>query len=513
MSSDWFRTVLTVGGQVVDQLQPKQNACYKLTPLDMAPNAPYAKHIGYGGAAGGGKSYLARAIARMVAFRWPGSRTIIFRRTKQEVKDNHVKPFFQELPRRLPDGRKLYSYNGEDMCATFEETGSEIYFGYLKEMGDVDRYQGLEYDVMIFEEATHQHWAPVRWLTGNRLRATQDYCRPFVLYPSNPGNVGHHWYKRLFIKRSFNAELEEYAENYAFVQAKLEDNRVLTGRDPTYIRELNTLPEPFRSWLRDGDWEAGLGLALTMLNREVHLVDPFIVPDHWKVFGAFDWGYAHPWVFGIYTTTEDGRYIKLDTLTGRLQEPLEIIGAIKVGMEKRDLDWHRLRWVESGHDCWADRKARGEDVPTIAEAFSKAGISLRQANISRVAGLNNLRLHLSTRGEEGEEITPNLLFMRTPGNEECFSQLESMPTDPDRAEDALKSDADIFGQGGDDYYDETRYALASRAPPSPTRFMDTGFDPWSPEMLQLETERNLRGKLPKSQTKSPYNHPEFGTQV
>ena len=510
--TDWMRPVLWMGEKVLYELQPKQNEAYSRTPLDLPPGAPYAKHIGYGGAAGGGKSHLARAVATVAAFRWPGSTGVIFRRTKQEVKDNHVKKFFGEVPRKL-NGKKIWSWNGEELCATFEHEEeylkSRIYFGYLKDFSDVDRYQGLEFDYMVFEEATHYAWDTVRWLTGNRLRATKPWCRPFVLYPSNPGNVGHFWYKRLFIERRYNAELEEFEEDFTFIQAKLEDNKILVDRDPTYIKELNTLPEPYRSWLRDGDWEAGLGLALTDLNREKHFIDSFDVPESWHIFGGFDWGYEHPWVFGLYAMTEDRRYIKLDTLVGRHQQPLEIIASIKAGCARIGFEFERIRFTEAGHDCWADHRARGENVPTIAEHFASAGLPLRQANISRVSGLNCLRRQIAWKDEGGTEITPNLLFVRTEGNNKCFQQLESMPVDPDKQEDALKSDADLFGQGGDDFYDETRYALASRAPPSPSRFLDSNYSSWDPKTLAMEAHNQRMGKMPKMGNKTPA-HIEFG---
>ncbi len=100
--------------------------------------------------------------------------------------------------------------------------------------------------------------------------------------------------------------------------------------------------------------------------------------------------------------------------------------------------------------------------------------------------------------------------MRTDGNDKCFHQLESLPTDPDNIEDALKSNADIFGQGGDDFYDETRYAVASRVPPSPSRFLETKFEAWSPNILALEADRQRQSKMPRSLTKRRMLHPEFG---
>jgi len=497
--------------QVIYGLQPKQMEAFNHTPLAKLPDEPYARHIGYGGAAGGGKSHLARAVGVAACMRWPGCTGIIFRSTKAEVKANHLVKFKFEVPDKWPDrktGDTVFSYNGEDMCAEFFNQ-SRLYFGFLKDQDDLKRYQGIEFDFMIFEEATHYTWDLVRWLTGNRLRATVPGARPFVLYPSNPGNVGHHWYKRLFITKRYYSKYRESPEMYAFVQAKVPDNLILMERDPGYVDELSTLPEPFRSWLRDGDWNAGLGLALTMCDPDKHLVPSFDVPEHWRIYGSFDWGYAHPYSWGIYAVNEDGRHFKLDTISYRHQRPPEIAQMVKARCDAMGIDWRRMRHVYAGHDCWHDHRARQENVPTLAEEFLREGFVFVQANISRIAGLNNLRRFLDW---DNDDDAPWLVFMDTEGNRRCFEQLESMPSDPDNPEDALKQDADEFGNGGDDMYDETRYAVASRAVPSGNRTLERDTGAWSQEALEVEYENSRKSKLPKAFTREVV-HPEFGAQV
>jgi hypothetical protein len=498
--------------KVIYELHTKQIECFNLTPLRRGPAEPYPRHIGYGGAAGGGKSHLARAIATTAAFRWPGSKGIIFRRTRSEVKENHVHPFRDEVPEKF-GGQRIYTYNGEDMCCHFSNN-SRIYFGYLKDLDDLRRYRGQEYDYMIFEESTHYEWHLVRWLTGNRLRAGASGSRPFVLYPSNPGDVGHHWYKRLFVTQRYYARYNEDPDNYAFVQAFVEDNDTLMERDPAYVDELNTLPEPYRSWYKYGDFEAGLGLALTMLDPDVHFMPAFEIPSTWTLFGSFDWGYSHPFSFGIYAVNEDGRHFKVDTITGRMLQPHEIVDRVNIRMGQLGLKPQQLRWVAAGHDCWADSKARGENVPTIAEQFNDWGYSLIRANISRIAGLNNLRRFFAWESvwPDGRDDVPYLVFFDTEGNRRCFDQLESLPSDPDNPEDALKTDADEFGHGGDDMYDETRYAMASRALPARSRYATETWDAWSSEALELEYERGRTSTTPKIATMD-IDHPEFGAQV
>lgn len=499
--------------RTVYALQPQQNKAYCLTPLERPPAMDYPRHIGYGGAAGGGKSYLARAVATAGCLKWPGINVLILRNTRDEVRQNHVNKFLEEVPRKLEAGQRLYSYNGEDMCATFEN-GSRIYFGFLRDSKDRERYSGNEYDIVIPEESTHYAWEDIRWLVGNRMRATQDYSRPFALYPSNPGRQGHQWYKRLFIDRNYEPSLNEDPSDYAFVQAKVEHNYILQRRDPEYVKMLDTLPEPLRSWLRDGDWEAGLGLALPMLQKSVHLVEPFQVPGHWTKFAAFDWGYAHPFSWGLYARNPDGRVFKMDTLTGRHLQPPQIANAIRSRLDSWGLEPDDLRYTVADKYAFDEQTALEDGTPTIAETFAQAGILLSRANQQRVHGLNHLRKYLSWKemGPDGEDVTPMLVFFHTEGNKRCFDQLASIATDPDNPEDALKSDADKFGQGGDDHYDETRYAIASLPPPPRSRLSEDPVDAWSAETLEYEAEKKRRSRNPlEKEGAGRPAHPEFGT--
>ena len=57
-----------------------------------------------------------------------------------------------------------------------------------------------------------------------------------------------------------------------------------------------------------------------------------------------------------------------------------------------------------------------------------------------------------------------------------YETLESAVTDPNDPEDALKIDADEYGEGGDDAFDMVRYGLASR--------------PLNPRMKKERTKRD-----------------------
>ena len=56
-----------------------------------------AKHIAYGGARGGGKSWAMRRKFVLLAFRYAGLKLLLLRRTLPELYENHVLPLTAEL--------------------------------------------------------------------------------------------------------------------------------------------------------------------------------------------------------------------------------------------------------------------------------------------------------------------------------------------------------------------------------------------------------------------------------
>ena len=124
------------------------------------------------------------------------------------------------------------------------------------------------------------------------------------------------------------------------------------------------------------------------LDRNHHLVAPFKPMPHWFYFASFDWGFRHPWSFGVYAADEDGTVYKLETITGMLMHPPQIAQRIK---EKCPIPIERINKLVAGHDLWAKRKAYGETGKTLADRFAEEGFAFIQADIDRVQGLESFR--------------------------------------------------------------------------------------------------------------------------
>jgi hypothetical protein len=351
-----------------------------------------AYEVLYGGAAGGGKTDALLAVL-LEQTEHPEYRGLFLRKTYAALKEviDRSRGMWTKLGGKWNEGKMTWTF----------PSGAIIEFGYLEVWADTERYQGRQFNVICYDELGQLAHEKLWTFLMSRNRGVAKGVRNFIRASANPGGPGNGWIRRRFITlckpdgTPVRIDDPHSGQWYgrAFFQAFLEDNPTLLEADPQYEMRLNMLPETQRKQLRLGDWGAGDGTALEELNEHVHIIPSFRIPKHWFQFGAFDWGFAHPFSFGWFAVDEEGNTYLVDTVRGRKLQPHAIAARIAETVPVDQLDY-----IDAGHDCWAEMKARGENTPTISEHFIQHGIYLRHANISRRAGLNNMRLYLQWKG-------------------------------------------------------------------------------------------------------------------
>lgn len=248
------------------------------------------KYVAYGGARGGGKSFAARWKAVLLAMRYSGIQTLLLRRTLPELRENHLIPLQTIL--------KTEKRNKEERLAEYKDVskefifgnGSRIKLGYCDSENDVLQYQGQAYDVIIMEEATHFTEFQFQTLTeSNRPSGLMDEAfSPRMYFTCNPGGVGHHWVKRLFIDKVYkNAEKEE---DYDFIPSLVYENTWLMEHDPDYVRVLENLPEERRNAMLNGNWDVYDGQFFDEFDRAVHVIEPNKLPTNFRLYRVLDYG-------------------------------------------------------------------------------------------------------------------------------------------------------------------------------------------------------------------------------
>jgi phage terminase large subunit len=445
-----------------NQVQPKQLEALKVSKVTPV--------LFYGGAKGGGKSYLTRFREVRRRLRYPNTKGLIVRRTYPELLSNHIRKFFEEYPETRG------WYNKSEKILNYPN-GSTTEFSYLKNTDDVFTYQGREYEDISVDEIT-QHEEQTFKILRTSLRTTNASIQPRMLLTGNPGGIGHAWVKRLFIDKSFRAG--EMPDDYAFIQAFVSDNTALLKADPDYVRRLEDLPEHLRKAYLEGDWNIFAGQAFPELSPQTHIVQPFALPPGTKYFFSFDPGYNHPYCFIVFALVPEGTLYVTNVITGRLQMTMEIAEKIKSLNLKGE--------IYSGQDLWYPGRGGGK---SLLDEFSEYGINAQngfywiRAKTDRVRGVQAVRKYVNPKGYPDGK--PRVFFFSN--TQTVYDCVASMQIDPKNPEDVVKVDA-LDGDGGDDAYDAFRYGVISRVfPNSPADVEPEVFSgDWVLQTLQKQRE-------------------------
>ena len=367
------------------------------------------RFIAYGGARGGGKTWAVRTKAMLLSCRYDGIKILIVRRSFQELRDNHILPLQMEL-------RDLARWKEQEKRFIFPN-GSYIRFGYCSAERDVLQYQGQEYDIIFIDEATQLTEFQFQTFKGC-LRGANDFPKRMYL-TCNPGGVGHAWVKRLFIDRQYVEG--ERPEDYEFIQAKVTDNPVLMKKDPEYINMLRSLPYELREAWLNGSWDIFAGQYFSEWNRDVHVVEPFVIPPWWRRYITIDYGLDMLAAYLIVVDDHDMAYVVQEVYKGRdLGEGAKGLIVREAAAEVKALAGNgNIAAYLAPPDLW---NARQETGKSVADIFAESGIYLTQTNNDRIDGWMAMheRLHVF-EDEQGVQVAKLRIFPQ------CINLIRTLP--------------------------------------------------------------------------------------
>ena len=414
-----------------------------------------ARFVAYGGARGGGKSWAARVKAVLLAFRYPGIQILLVRRTLAELRENHILPLLQLL-----QGAAFYKDQSKEFVFS---NSSRIKLGYCKNELDVLQYQGQAYDVIMLEEATQ--FTEFQFQAFTECSRSSGLCRspfpPRMYFTCNPGGVGHGWVKRLFIDRNYREQ--ERPEDYVFIPARVWDNAYLMEHSPEYVRTLENLPEERRKAMLYGDWDIFEGQYFGEFSRELHVIEPFDIPDWWVRYRTMVYGLD---MLACYWIAMDGQgraYVYRE-----LFEPDLIISRAAERILEESAEPVAATFAPP--DMWNRRQDTGQSV---AELFSGHGIGLVKAGNDRVMGWLALREWLRPGTDEfGKPSAGMRIFSNC---RHLISDLPALTFDDKRPGDCRTEPHEITHGP-----DAIRYFVAGRPAPS---------------LKRAETDENTAGEV------------------
>lgn len=407
------------------------------------------KHIGFGGARGGGKSWAVRAKAILLAINYRGIKILIVRRTYPELINNHINILRQQT-------QEVAKYNDKDKILKFYN-GSSINFAYCAKDQDLGRLQGTEFDIIFLDEATQLSEFQMRAISAC-LRGVNSFPKR-IYYTCNPGGQGHAYIKRIFIDKRY--EEGENPDDYTFIQSLVTDNLALMRAQPDYIKQLDALPPKQREAWRYGKWDIFEGQFFEEFvdapehyqdRRYTHVIAPFDIPAGWKIYRSFDWGYAKPFSCAWWAMDYDGVLYRILELYGCTKTPNE---GIKWTPDRVFSEIHR---IETEHRWLKGKQIQGVADPaiwdaqtgeSIAETAAKHYVLFTRGDHKRLPGWMQVHYRLAFDGNG----YPMMYFFSN-----CKAIIRCMPLmmfDDNRPED-LDTD------GEDHCLDDCRYLCMSR---------------------------------------------------
>jgi len=393
-----------------------------------ADNSQGPIEIAMGGARGPGKSHATLAQTVDDCLRYPGLKVLFLRKLAKSAAES-----FEDLI------QKVFKYTQHTYIPSRNKlefpNGSSIVLGGFNNESEIDKYLGIEYDVIVIEEATQISKRKYDMLLGS-LRTTKPGWRVRIYLTSNPGGIGHAWFKQRFVI-PHRQGTEVFTR---FIPATYKDNPFLP---PEYIYYLENLEGGLGKAWRDGDWDVFEGMAFPQWDYERHTCEPFQIPQHWPKWRAVDWGYSAPF---------SAHWAARDIDTQRIYIYRELYGPGYTDVQQARM----IRENTPGDELmkatfmdpamWSRNRQSGDRVYSTADTYADEGIFPSKADNDRLSGKRKFDRMLGNLPDG----MPGMVIFRS-----CRNAIRTIP---ELIYDATRPE-DVDTTQEDHAYDDIRYLL------------------------------------------------------
>ena len=380
------------------------------------------KEILYGGARGGGKSTAMTAwMVEPNYIENPLYRGLVIRRNYTDLRD------------WIDNARHMWRYLDVKVVGNPAEfrfpSGAKIRTGHLSDENSWSAFLGHEYHKMGIEELTLIDSEEKYLRLISSARTTVPELKVQIFCTTNPGGPGHHWVRSRWIDDAYNKTFTDPKGNTRiFIPSRIYDNPTLMEVDPGYLDMLESLPDELRSAWLEGSWDTFAGQYFKDFNRDVHVLEPFKIPEGWRRYRCIDYGYTNYFACIWAAVDYDGNvfiyrehYEKEKHLDYHIARIIEFTGDEDIYLTIGD----PAMWIRNPQNT----NRSDEKLPSmlsISDIMLMKGIPIVKANNDRINGWNNMREYLHWEGDINKKIIkkrPKLFIF-----ENCQNWIRTIPS-------------------------------------------------------------------------------------
>ncbi|MGD1215162.1 MAG: hypothetical protein ABR861_09270 [Terriglobales bacterium] len=451
-------------------------------PINAAQQAAItstAELLLYGGASGGGKTQMLAADA-MDEYENPRLRGLLIRTTLEEQQE------LEDLQQRMyePKGARWVKKRWRF------PSGATIRPGYLAHDKHLRRYQGNPYSWLGIDESGQHPEHRIKFMIGWLAAPTGSGLRVRGRFTSNPGDVGHSWQMKVFLRNRCPVHAPADAldnrpwetsvypgkiykdacwtddspvhKTTAFIPARLADNP-LYGREK--LESLLSQSKAIQQQLLYGCWCNAAGLYFDFM-RPVDVVPYASIGDSWwwQHFLSIDYGFGNSSAAaGMYAISPSGTVFKTrERIERKMAAPKFAACICKDGFPKAEYPFQgpQTPWLKKlkprdsepprmsfcvMDEAMDQHRGTGKSIyDVMSEVFMQHGIGLIKAAHDPAGNAQVLYNGLTNKGIVLTRESADLSL--------AYRAISS------RIVDERKAVKKIHGAWEDDSYDETSYA-------------------------------------------------------
>lgn len=448
------------------KMLPKQRQFFDAS---MNPSGP--KYVAFISGVGGGKTITGCVTILAQAVMYP-STYLIARQHYPQLKDTTYRTFKQICPPEL-----ILEDRIADMLIRIKGVNGKTSTILFRPLEDWDKLRSLNLGGFFIDEASEVSEEAFMLLQG-RLRDSGGLRKGICI--SNPN--GHDWLYRWFFKQDFFKNEDEKKKYYLIRGTSLENTFLPSDYIETMLNSWSDIRIQREVM---GSFDTFEGAVYDEFRRDIHVIEPFEIPETWTRVIGMDAGYRNP-AAGVFAAVDnDGTIYIYDEYYVKEKLVKEIVNDYLVPKVKKDN-------ISALYIDPATKQTRGQtgisEYSTYYEYIPK-NLALLLANNQVEAGIDRVKSYLKIDPKTNK---PRMYIFKT-----CVNLIEELvqyrwePLGPGQA--GFKNDKEAPRKHNDHAVDALRYLVMSR--PDPAKMpAKPGVWPTASERLKKDFENAQRPK-------------------